>query len=417
MAILVSRPAPRTAQGAQTPQRDASAERVAPARHNGSVSAAELGFLVISTGLILMSLLLGRVTRQFHRDEIYTNLTPGMVPLPGAPDESRRVRGGQEYSDEVAVAFSPPKGLSPGLIGTVIDGRAEMRDVMATILDLAVRGHLTITAIGHDGDAPELAEQQNRPTDWQLELCEVAPPNDTLSDMERSLLQSVFSHGATTSMSAWSRSGEPRRFTESMYAQVQRNGWYRRDPRRRGIVLPTLAGIVGVGFSLLVLASQPTLFGLVAAGMSVGAAVIAIRALRGRVPRTASGSAVMIQSLGFKKYLATAEADQFSFEEAAGIFSRYLPYAIVFGVADHWSKVFGEVATRAHSAGADDLFINLMWFDLSGMDTLAAAALFGGMDGDFAGLFDVGGLGEITEGLSGFAESVGDFVSGIDFDF
>ena len=45
--------------------------------------------------------------------------------------------GGSEYSGEVAVAFNPPKGVRPGLAGTVVDGKPETRDVIATIVDLA----------------------------------------------------------------------------------------------------------------------------------------------------------------------------------------------------------------------------------------------------------------------------------------
>jgi uncharacterized membrane protein len=67
--------------------------------------------------------------------------------------------------------------------------------------------------------------------------------------------------------------------------------------------------------------------------------------------RTADGSAVLAQSLGFKQYLVTAEANQIRFEEAQDIFSRYLPYAIVFGVADRWARVFNEVAEAAAAAG------------------------------------------------------------------
>ena len=35
---------------------------------------------------------------------------------------------------------------------------------------------------------------------------------------------------------------------------------------------------------------------------------------------------------GFRLYVATAEADQIAFQEREEIFSRYLPYAMVFGL-------------------------------------------------------------------------------------
>ena len=58
---------------------------------------------------------------------------------------------------------------------------------------------------------------------------------------------------------------------------------------------------------------------------------------------------MLTQTNGFRRYLETAEADQIKFEEGQDIFSRYLPYAIVFGVADRWAKVFDELA----ASGAD----------------------------------------------------------------
>jgi uncharacterized membrane protein len=67
--------------------------------------------------------------------------------------------------------------------------------------------------------------------------------------------------------------------------------------------------------------------------------------------RTADGSAVHAQSLGFRQYLVTAEANQIRWEEAQSVFSRYLPYAIVFGVAEKWADTFEQVAAAAAAAG------------------------------------------------------------------
>lgn len=55
--------------------------------------------------------------------------------------------------------------------------------------------------------------------------------------------------------------------------------------------------------------------------------------------------------MGFRQYLVTAEANQIRWEEAQDVFSRYLPFAIVFGVADRWAKTFQEVAAAAAAAG------------------------------------------------------------------
>ena len=58
-----------------------------------------------------------------------------------------------------------------------------------------------------------------------------------------------------------------------------------------------------------------------------------------RGQRTPDGRAVCDQVEGFRTYLATAEAEQLKFEEGEDIFSRYLPWAIIFELADRWADL------------------------------------------------------------------------------
>ena len=68
-----------------------------------------------------------------------------------------------------------------------------------------------------------------------------------------------------------------------------------------------------------------------------------IRTKLRRGQRTAEGRAVCDQVEGFKTYLATAEADQLRFEEGEDIFSKYLPWAIIFELADRWAKICADL--------------------------------------------------------------------------
>jgi uncharacterized membrane protein len=70
-------------------------------------------------------------------------------------------------------------------------------------------------------------------------------------------------------------------------------------------------------------------------------AVIRAKLLRGH--RTAEGRAMCDQVEGFRSYLATAEADQLKFEEGEDIFSKYLPWAIIFELADRWAKICSDL--------------------------------------------------------------------------
>src|SRR6476620_2601237 len=123
-----------------------------PVLHEGEVSSdggvvttqtsRALGALALGTGAALPLLaagLMGTLVYTRGRDEQYAGLTPGLAP--GAGESAPVVRGGKRVT---AVQFTPPQGVQPGLVGTVIDETANTVDVSATLVDLAVRGHLTI---------------------------------------------------------------------------------------------------------------------------------------------------------------------------------------------------------------------------------------------------------------------------------
>jgi uncharacterized membrane protein len=60
---------------------------------------------------------------------------------------------------------------------------------------------------------------------------------------------------------------------------------------------------------------------------------------------------------GFRLYIATAEVEQIKFQEREQIFSAYLPYAMVFGLADRWAGIFGDLANTRTDGSA-----GLYWY-------------------------------------------------------
>ncbi len=60
--------------------------------------------------------------------------------------------------------------------------------------------------------------------------------------------------------------------------------------------------------------------------------------------------ALLRRTLGFRRYMETAEKDRAAFAEREGIFSAYLPYAIVFGCVDRWAKTFEGLDREAAAA-------------------------------------------------------------------
>jgi uncharacterized membrane protein len=60
-------------------------------------------------------------------------------------------RGRDPRRNPIAVQYEPPDKLTPGECGALIDEEVNMRDVTATLVDLAVKGYITIEQRQHDG--------------------------------------------------------------------------------------------------------------------------------------------------------------------------------------------------------------------------------------------------------------------------
>lgn len=308
-----------------------------------------LGILVPLAATGLMAMLVW--TR--GRDEQYAGLTPGLVP--GSDEDVPVVQRSREPT--VTVQFAPPDGVRPGLVGLVVDESADVVDVTATLIDLAVRGHLTLAA-------PAKPSMWRR-NDWVLTRTNPPPDAAPLIGYEQSLYNGLFSLGDEVRLSELKNHFAPTLgwVQQLMYDEVVRRGWFRHSPERQrrrymtlGVAVAILSGIfialaqgsAGGWFADAGLPLSPII--VLGAGGLLGGGVIWLLGRR-MAARTALGSAVLAQSRGFERYLTTAEAGQIRWEEAQEIFSRYLPYAIVFGVAERWAQVFEEVAQAAVAAG------------------------------------------------------------------
>lgn len=365
--------------------------------------------------LVLVASVIGVLWLRWRRhDEEFVGLTPGLLPSDPAKASTRRVRGGLEWNGSVAVAFQPPRGIGPAVAGTVVDGVVDPRYLAAMLVDLSLRGYFRIEPRGQD---------------WEFQQNLDPIPNDQLSTAEIRMLRAIFRGGPTVLLSTLKqhfKSGAPgstfgfslRETQIDLYREMIDRGWYRQHPRSRG----SWATIGGISLLMMAVAAgglandlwkrEHTGFVWAVPIAFVLAAVLLFKFGGGRVPRTASGTAARIQTLGFEKYLATAEADQIRYEEAAGLFTRYLPFAIAFGLADRWAGVISEVMRKARFEGlATDItdfgFDPLAWYAMDGMINLAGDGL--GALIDMAGSGDgIFALGDITEGFDMFASSATD---------
>jgi uncharacterized membrane protein len=232
-------------------------------------------------------------------------------------------------------------------VGTLIDEQANVVDVTATIVDFAVRRHL------HIRELPQASKYGAR--DW--ELTKTSDGDTDFLPYERTLFQALFNSRDRVRLSELKNTfaADLGKVQKQLYADMVTQGWYRQSPARTRSVargLAFLAVLASIGVTVLLgLVTRAALLGL---GLVVGA--IVLFAVAGRFPaRTGKGSAMLARVQGFRLFVATAQAEQIKFEEREQIFSRYLPYAMVFGIAERWASQFSQIGA-VHPDGTAGLY-------------------------------------------------------------
>ncbi len=300
-----------------TPQLEPDASQLSSGQKAGVAAVGGVGLLSLVGSPIAGVLWF----RKRGRDLRYLDVPPGTIAGEGA-----RV-GYSPRGIEIPVAFTPPN-ISVGEAGLLVDGQVDTRETAATLIDLAVRGAIRIDDLGNEEYGVQLLD-----------------PGRTAAPHEKVLLDGIF-HGAGPGAAERlsSRGGLHDAHTamaQSVRNEVSARGWFSTVPSGRAAKGVGLIGVVAVGFILWHIA--PALVFLLLLGLPVVITVAVVRAKLRRGQRTPLGRAVCDQVDGFKTYLATAEAKQLRFEEGEDIFSKYLPWAIAFDLADRWAKICGEL--------------------------------------------------------------------------
>ena len=239
--------------------------------------------------------------------------------------------------EPVVVEFGPPQNMRPAQLGLILDESADPKDVTASIVDLAIRGYLTIT------DIPELFGRH----DWQL--TQKSGDVSKLLPYEKTLLDGLFAGREQVKVSELK--GKFRSTLQQTESQVVSDAM----ARRLFTTNPTFArgGWGCLGIAIVGLGAFATYqLGLYLGWGIVGAAVVLvgmvlIATAKNMSQRSAAGRDLLQKTLGFRLYMNTAEKYRQQFAEKAEIFTQLLPYAIVFGVVNRWAKAFEGIDTSA----------------------------------------------------------------------
>lgn len=253
--------------------------------------------------------------------------------------------------------------IRPGHVGTVIDERVDPVDVTATILDLAVRGHLQIVELP--------AKSAHSPLDWVIERRQ---SNEDLRVFERTLLDAIAPAGQPGTVV--SQISQPiadviPTVQSQLYDDVVEKGWFAHRPdatRRTWSTLGWIGLVVAVAALVAMMAfTRFGLLGLVLVILGLGLVFVAQEMPR----RTAKGAAMFKGLEVLAMNLQTQPISQIPAGKVKEEVSQVLPYAVVLGGVDRWVDALVKADYDAQPDPRD-----LGWYQAAGdwhMDDLPAA--------------------------------------------
>ena len=257
-------------------------------------------------------------------------------------------RGRDPERGSVAVQYEPPDKLTPGECGTLVDNEAAMRDITATLVDLAVKGYLTIEQkdeshlLGLTHSKEYIFHLKRPPTEWsgvrphELEMLSALFDDGSIASVKLSDLQNHF----YTHLPA---------IRSRIFDALMADGYYlhRPDTVRQGYIG---AGIV-IGILLFVFGGALGAATGVAHLTWVIAAILtaAVICIFGwfMPARTLTGARTFEKVLGFEQFLERVESDRLErIVKTPEMFEKFLPYAMALRCEKKWVAAFAGIAMQ-----------------------------------------------------------------------
>ncbi|HSX57801.1 MAG TPA: DUF2207 domain-containing protein [Candidatus Saccharimonadales bacterium] len=251
---------------------------------------------------------------------------------PNAKDEVKPVGG----HDTIVVEFDPPEKLLPGEMGMILNEDFKSSAMSATIINLAVRGYLKIS---------EKEAGLFKTKDYDF-IKQDKPWND-LKDFEAKLIGGIFEKNDVVSVTSLKKSfyQDVKSAKDSLSTQMVEQKLFRNNPTKTRATYTSLGVIVIVVavFSIghfQVSHGLAILFGVIAAGASLVWFGYNMSA------RTAQGHELKRRIQGYKLFISKAEKYRQQFFERKNMFNEILPYAILFGQTEKFTKAFESLGVE-----------------------------------------------------------------------
>ncbi|MFT3860489.1 DUF2207 family protein [Micropruina sp.] len=236
-------------------------------------------------------------------------------------------------------------GVRPGQVGTLVDERVDPVDVTATLIDLAVRGHLRFTELPKSS-----AYAQG---EWTLTRLD---GGDALRPYEQTLLDAVAPEGGqpapVSSLPAVVGSvvGEVQ---DQLYDDVVQLGWFAQRPdQTRTTWFKAGLGFFVVAVLATVLLAAFTGFGLLGLALIVVSLLVVF--LGQEMPARSAKGVALMSGLGLlRAQLLGHPTDQLPKGRELAELSAVLPYAVVLGGYERWLQALVDADTDDHADSTD----------------------------------------------------------------
>lgn len=230
-------------------------------------------------------------------------------------------RSGRDPKPAMGVAsawFDVPKTdthrpLTPGETGTLVDEKADMREITATIVDLARRGYLKII--------------EKKKGDFYLEKKTVVKKTDMLEQFEKTLYAGIFSNSDSLRMKDADLVAPVTSAKKQLYEAVVKEKFFVSNPETVRVKYSVLGGVALFTLNIP-LALAAFIFG------------------RAMPKKTILGSQNAAIGESLKNFI-TSQDRQYAYQAKNQIFfEKFLPYAIAFGVEKIWADRFKHVGLK-----------------------------------------------------------------------
>jgi len=314
-------------------------------------------------------------------------------------------RGRDPQMGSIAVQYEPPDKLTPGECGTLVDNEAAMRDITATLVDLAVKGYLTIEQkdeshlLGLTHSKEYIFHLKRPPTEWsaarphELEMLSALFDDGALTSVKLSELQNHFYTHLPTIRSR-------------IFDALMADGYYlhRPDTVRQsyiggGIVTAVLLVVFGGALGAATGVAHLT---WIIAGVLTGAVICIFGWFM--PARTLTGARTFEKVLGFEQFLGRVESDRIErIVRTPEMFEKFLPYAMALHCEKKWVAAFAGIAMQPpqwYSGPYGSTFVPYIFVnDLNAMSVQAGSVMASaprsssGGSGFGGGGFSGGGFG------------------------